>query len=72
MDKYIRMLMVSLSKKYDITLMSFVSVNRETGRLGTKYRITAYTPDRKRQIYAKDIFGKRQVVVELMQLEKEK
>ena len=72
MDRYIRQLLYVLGQRYDITLMSFMFYNRETGRLSTKYRITAYTIDRKKQIYANDMFGKRQVVMALMQLEKEK
>ena len=72
MDKYIKMLLVSLGQRYDITLMSFMFYNRETKRLSTKYRITAYTIGRKRAVLQKDLFGKRDVVTELARLERDK
>ena len=72
MDRYIRQLLYVLGQRYDITLMSFMFYNREAGKLSTKYRITAYTIDRKKMTLQKDLFGKRDVVMELARLEKEK
>ncbi len=70
MDKYIKMLIVSLSKKYTVVLVQRTSYSHEKCRLSNVFTLSI--AQGKQKLFNERFYSKRDVVMELMRWIKEK